>query len=878
MKRWIRQLFATSTNSITRLGLTPLEDRTVPATFVVTSTADSGSGSLRQAIGLANSTEGADTITFQSGLGEIVLTSNELVLTDTTGKTTITGPSTGTQVIARSSATETAKFRIFRIDSESSVEMKGLTIRNGTAVNGGGVYNSGTLTLSNTTISGNLVIDGPVAGSSGGGLFNTGTAIVTNSTIAGNTSIVAGGISNLGGATLTVINSTISGNSADAVGGIRNYGAATFINTTITGNSSKNSGGLATRTGTTTLTNTIVAGNLNLTTPDDINGELAAASKNNLIGVDTNLTGITNGSQGNQIGTATTPLDAKLGTLALNGGSTKTHALLPGSPALNLGDNTGVSTMDQRGFARVVGATVDIGAVEAQAVAITPSKIATSTAGKPYNLSLLASFPNQPAGTTFTFTTTDALPSGITLSPGGVISGTATVAGNTVFAVTAKASTGDFSPPTNYTLTVNPSTSRLVVVDDSANTTIGKAVILSVLANDSSLDGKTLTVTSTTIPAKGSVLVNTNQTITYSPIEDFVGNDTFTYTISDGVASATATVTVNVAATTPIPDRTLLVGSKEFAVGQDVGGSNVNFYNPNGSLRFTVTPFAGFTGGLRTASADFNRDGVADVVIGTGPGRSTRVVVLDGKNQSTLFTVDPFEETFKGGVFVSVGDVTGDGFPDLAVTPDEGGGPRVDVYSGSPGFPKLSAFLGIDDSVFRGGARSSIADMNGDGFGDLMVVAGFGGGPRVAGFDGKSLGGTPRRLFGDFFAFEQTLRNGVFVTAGDLNADGKADLIAGGGPGGGPRVLALDGANLINNQLTTLANFFSGDVNSRGGIRVAVKDLDGDNRADLLVGSGTKAGSKATTFLGKNITANGTPATNLDFDAFAGFTGGIFVG
>jgi hypothetical protein len=171
-------------------------------------------------------------------------------------------------------------------------------------------------------------------------------------------------------------------------------------------------------------------------------------------------------------------------------------------------------------------------------------------------------------------------------------------------------------------------------------------------------------------------------------------------------------------------------------------------------------------------------------------------VVLDGNTHSLLFSVDPFEASFTGGVYVAAGDVNGDGSPDLAITPDEGGGPRTDVYSGAVGFSKLISFFGIDDPNFRGGARAAIADMTGDGAADLIVVAGFGGGPRVAGFDGGSLSSTPRKIFGDFFAFEQALRNGIFVTVGDLNGDGFADLIAGGGPGGGPRVLALDGKNL----------------------------------------------------------------------------------
>src|SRR5207248_6721301 len=133
-----------------------------------------------------------------------------------------------------------------------------------------------------------------------------------------------------------------------------------------------------------------------------------------------------------------------------------------------------------------------------------------------------------------------------------------------------------------------------------------------------------------------------------------------------------------------------------------------------------------FAGGVRVAAADFNGDGVADVVAGTGPGSATHVRVLDGKDQHELFAVDPFEATFTGGVFVAAGDVNGDGVPDLVVTPDEGGGPRVRVFSGK-GFSQLADFFGIDDPAFRGGARAAVGDVNGDGAGDVIVAAGFGG-------------------------------------------------------------------------------------------------------------------------------------------------------
>jgi hypothetical protein len=311
------------------------------------------------------------------------------------------------------------------------------------------------------------------------------------------------------------------------------------------------------------------------------------------------------------------------------------------------------------------------------------------------------------------------------------------------------------------------------------------------------------------------------------------------------------------------------------------GGSAVDGYNPDGSPRGTADPFPGFGGGVRVATADVNGDGTPDTIAGTGTGGVTRVVVLDGTDGHELFATQPFESAFAGGVYVSAGDLTGDGTPDLVVTPDEGGGPRVLVYRGGD-FQLIGNFFGIDDPAFRGGARATVADLSGDGRADLVVAAGFLGGPRIAFWDGNTVtGGTPARLFNDIFVFEQTLRNGVFVTAGDFDADGFADLVAGGGPDGGPRVYAISGKDLLasgGQTQTPLANFFAGNPANRGGIRVAAKDLDGDARADLVVGDGEGAGSRVTGYLGTDLAAAGTPPEQFAFDAFPGFTGGVYVG
>jgi hypothetical protein len=180
--------------------------------------------------------------------------------------------------------------------------------------------------------------------------------------------------------------------------------------------------------------------------------------------------------------------------------------------------------------------------------------------------------------------------------------------------------------------------------------------------------------------------------------------------------------------------------------------------------------------------------------------------------------------------------------------------------------------------------------VNKDGTPDLAVSAGFLGGPRTALFDGTTLLGTPTRLIGDFFAFPgpdaTTLRNGVFVAAGDVNGDGNADLIFGGGPGGAPRVFVLSGALIAANkvgdaQAAPVANFFvAGNSDDRGGVRLAVKDADGDNKADVIAGSGAGSPAKARVYLGKNFAGAGEPATFQDITLFGGGTlpGGVFVG
>ena len=453
-----------------------------------------------------------------------------------------------------------------------------------------------------------------------------------------------------------------------------------------------------------------------------------------------------------------------------------------------------------------------------------------------------------------------------------VLTGTATTTATQASHVIAAGypiTQGTLTSNTNYTLTfVNGKLTvtkapLTVVVDDKTRSVHGANPPFTFTANALLLGDLASVVTGLNLTTTATV---------NSPVGSYPITNSGTPTAQDYNIVSVVPGTLQV---TPIPT--------SIAIGPGQGGPSVaNVYSPSGQYQQTIQAFdPAFTGGVRTATGDFNRDGVLDIAVGTGPGTTAFVRVIDGKTGADLFDVFPFEN-FTGGVFVTSGDINGDGADELVITPDQGGGPRVIAYSGIT-FQPLISYFGINDPNFRGGARAAVGDINGDGFADVAVSAGFQGGPRISIWDGKSLTAKAfKNITPDFFAFDPSLRNGAFVAIGDVNGDGKADLIAGAGPGGAPHVKIFSGADILNPAIgpanaVPFANFFAGDSNNRGGVRVAVKSLDNDLKADLITGVGDNAGSLATTYLGADL-ANGVVNPFFDLDAFPGFTNGVYVG
>ncbi len=424
-----------------RLRVEQLEDRRMLAVLTVQNNLDdtlanlAGDGelSLREAIEIANnpgtvidgfvSNDEADEIDFASHFFDtsntIILAGEELEIHETL---TINGPGRELLEIDANHSSRVINFEA----PVGELTLRGLTATGGRAPIGGGIrfYTiggfsgqiTGLLTIEASSVSGNVstfhgggiysrfssisisssVIGGNISRDEGGGVSaSRGSVSLTNTTIDRNSSGANGGAISTDHASVTLTNSTISGNSSRHFGGgiYSGAGSVYLTNSTVTRNVAGSHGGgiQVGRSRSTTpkvmIENSIVAGNIDLGYAPDLHtaATIALSINHSLIGdprvgLSSRQIEAINDGVGNLQN-----VDPLLGVLSHNGGPTKTHALLPGSPAIDSGHTT--LTTDQRGETRPfdlpaaingAGNTSDMGAVEMHTNADAPSLVVTT--------------------------------------------------------------------------------------------------------------------------------------------------------------------------------------------------------------------------------------------------------------------------------------------------------------------------------------------------------------------------------------------------------------------------------------------------------------------------------------------------------------------
>ena len=380
------------------------------ASLTVTNLADSGPGSLRQALADAQS---GDTITFDPSLagGTISLTSGKLVVDK---DLTITGPGADQLAISGNQTSTVFAVEPGNIVGLVTLTIQGLTIRDGLSdnsqpyCNSGGIDNQGTLTVNNVSFRNN-------SGYTGGSICNHWRLTVNHSTFSGNSAASwGGGIFNY--SSLTINNSTFSDNSADRGGGITTFGNATVNASLFRNNSATTDGGGISSFVQLTVNNSTFSNNLSDSGSDiyisSEAGPTSSLTVNNSTFRDNSFTFgsiysligdvkfknslITNSASAqncsliagtfNAVGTnfgdddscpgftQATSTQLNLGSLADNGGPTQTMALLPGNLAIDAATdctdyNGNPVTTDQRGVSRPQGTACDVGAFELEPTA-----------------------------------------------------------------------------------------------------------------------------------------------------------------------------------------------------------------------------------------------------------------------------------------------------------------------------------------------------------------------------------------------------------------------------------------------------------------------------------------------------------------------------
>lgn len=231
-----------------------------------------------------------------------------------------------------------------------------------------------------------------------------------------------------------------------------------------------------------------------------------------------------------------------------------------------------------------------------------------------------------------------------------------------------------------------------------------------------------------------------------------------------------------------------------------------------------------FLGGANVAGCDFG-NGEEKIIAGAGIGGGPHVRIFnqDGIIENQFFAYNP---NFRGGAQVACADLDNDGEVEIITGAGFGGGPQVRIFSRKG--KVLGQFFAYNEN-FRGGVNIAAGDIDGDGKAEIITGAGKGGGPQVRIFDNKG------KALGQFWAYEKDYRGGARIALGNIRAgtrDAKKEIITAPGAGHASEIRVYD------NHGARLENFMAYGENFLGGVNVATADMDQDGLDDVITGAG----------------------------------------
>ena len=206
------------------------------------------------------------------------------------------------------------------------------------------------------------------------------------------------------------------------------------------------------------------------------------------------------------------------------------------------------------------------------------------------------------------------------------------------------------------------------------------------------------------------------------------------------------------------------------------------------------------------------------IVVTPMKGLPPEVLIMnsDGNLESWFLAYDVH---FTGGVNVLTADVTGDGRQDIITAPMAGGGPHIRIFDVDG---NLESEFFAYNANFTGGVNIAAGDIDGDGKLELITAPMAGGGPHIRIFDYQG------NLLNEFFAYDAHFTGGVNVALGDVNNDGQDEIVTAPASNYAPEIKVFDNNNSLK------SSFMAYDTSMTAGVNISVGDVNDDNWPEIV--------------------------------------------
>ena len=210
------------------------------------------------------------------------------------------------------------------------------------------------------------------------------------------------------------------------------------------------------------------------------------------------------------------------------------------------------------------------------------------------------------------------------------------------------------------------------------------------------------------------------------------------------------------------------------------------------------------------------------ILLAPEAGLPPEIKVMDTEgNLETSFMA--YVEHFKGGVNMAVGDIDGDGYNEIVTAPMAGGGPHIKIFNSHGALIKEFFAYGAG---FTGGVNLAVGDVNGDGKDEIVTAPMSAGGPHVRVFN--HLG----HAISQFFAYDKDFRGGVNLAVGDVTNNGKAEIITAPASGHKPEIRVFDHKRRVK------GSFLAYDAGMTKGVKLTVGDVNSDHWNEIITTPG----------------------------------------